>query len=148
MLSKSFRKFGQSVKALTLSSWVGSKYQSKGYALFIAILTVLLLTFIVLILVALVKVIAQALNANQIAVLAVVVAFTFGYMMFGGANSMVYTNTVQAIIMVIVALMMIFSGNNLFAEGLDGFAAKLNAIDPNLTKTFNETSPLYRDFFL
>jgi sodium/pantothenate symporter len=36
--------------------------------------------------------------------------FVFGYMMFGGANSMVYTNTIQAIIMLIVAIMMIYSG--------------------------------------
>jgi sodium/pantothenate symporter len=68
-------------------------------------------------------------------------------MMFGGANSMVYTNTIQALIMIVVALMMIFSGVNLFDQGLDGFIAKLNVIDPNLTTTFNTTSPLYRDFF-
>ena len=147
ILSKSFRKFGQSVKALTLSSWVGSKYQSKGYALFIAILTVLLLTFIVLILVALVKVIAQALNANQIAVLAVVVAFTFGYMMFGGANSMVYTNVIQASLMILVALILIGSGFQFFRDGFFGFFEKLKIIDPQLVKFPNEPSPLFRDFF-
>jgi len=82
----------------------GKKYNSKSYALFIAILSVLLITFIVLILVALTKVFASALNANEITVLAVIVLFVFGYMMFGGANAMVYTNTIQALIMIVVPL--------------------------------------------
>ena len=147
ILTKSFRKYGQSVKALTLSSWVGSKYQSKGYALFIAFLTVLLLAFIVLILVALTKVISQALNANQILVLAVVVVFTFGYMMFGGANSMVYTNMIQASVMILVALILLGSGIQFFKDGFFGFFEKLRIIDPQLVKFPNTESPLFRDFF-
>ena len=147
ILTKSFRKYGQSVNALTLSSWVGNRYNSKGYALFIAILTVLLLTFIVLILVALVKVVAQALNANQIVVLAVVVIFTFGYMMFGGANSMVYTNVIQASLMILVALILLGSGIQFFKDGFFGFFEKLKIIDPQLVKFPNEQSPLFRDFF-
>lgn len=70
-----------------------------------------------LILVALVKVVAQALNADQIVVLAVVVAFTFGYMMFGGANSMVYTNVIQASLMILVALILLGSGFQFFKDG-------------------------------
>ena len=147
ILTKSFRKYGQSVNALTLSSWVGKRYNSKGYALFIAILTVLLLAFIVLILVALVKVVAQALNADQIIVLAVVVAFTFGYMMFGGANSMVYTNVIQASLMILVALILLGSGFQFFKDGFFGFFEKLRIIDPQLVKFSNEQSPLFRDFF-
>ncbi|HKM12864.1 MAG TPA: hypothetical protein PL115_02140 [Bacteroidales bacterium] len=147
ILTKSFRKYGQSVKALTLSSWVGSRYNSKGYALFVAVLTVLLLAFIVLILVALVKVVAQALNANQIVVLAVVVVFTFGYMMFGGANSMVYTNVIQASLMILVALILLGSGIQFFKDGFFGFFEKLRIIDPQLVKFPNEQSPLFRDFF-
>lgn len=147
ILTKSFRKYGQSVNALTLSSWVGKRYNSKGYALFIAILTVLLLAFIVLILVALVKVVAQALNADQIVVLAVVVAFTFGYMMFGGANSMVYTNVIQASLMILVALILLGSGFQFFKDGFFGFFEKLRIIDPQLVKFSNEQSPLFRDFF-
>ena len=94
------------MSAVSLSSWIGKRYESKGYALFIAFLTFLLITFVVLILVALVKVISQALNADQILVLGLLIAFVFGYMMFGGANSMVYTNTIQAIIMVLVAIIL------------------------------------------
>ncbi len=147
VFTKAFAKFGKAVKANTMSQWIGNRFNNKAYQFFFAVVAMLLITFIVLINVGLTQVISKSLQVEPFYVLLGITVFVFGYMMFGGANSMVYTNTVQAIIMVIVALMMIFSGNNLFAEGLNGFAAKLNAIDPNLTKTFNETSPLYRDFF-
>lgn len=147
ILTKSFRKHGQAMNAVSLSSWIGKRYESKGYALFVAFLTFLLITFIVLILVALVKVIAQALNANQIWVLALIIAFIFGYMMFGGANSMVYTNTIQAITMIIVAVILIGSGIQFFKEGLVGFIDKLRIIDPVLVKSTNPQSPLFRDLF-
>ncbi|MDR1552104.1 MAG: hypothetical protein LBS69_01405 [Prevotellaceae bacterium] len=147
ILTKSFRRYGQSVNALSLASWIGGRYKSKGYALFVAFLSILLITFIVLIIVALTKVIAQALNANEIYVLAITTAFIFGYMMFGGANSMVYTNAIQAIVMIIVALIMIGSGIQFFENGITGFFEKLFNIDPNLVKPTNPDSPLFRDFF-
>ena len=49
--------------------------------------------------------IAQALGTSELPVLIGIVVFVFGYMMFGGANAMVYTNTIQAVLMLIVALM-------------------------------------------
>lgn len=147
VLSKSFRKFGQSVQAVSLAGWIGNRYNSKGYSLFVAVLSLLLITFIILILVALTKVISQALNADQIWVLGILVVFIFGYMMFGGANSMVYTNTIQAIIMIAVAVILIGSGYRFFQNGITGIFDGLKAIDEHLVKTSNTESPLFRDFF-
>jgi sodium/pantothenate symporter len=147
VLTKSFRRHGTNVKALTLANWIGSRYNSKGYALFIAFLSVLLLTFIVLILVAIAKVMSQSLNVSEIWMLFFVVVFVFGYMMFGGANSMVYTNTIQAVIMVIVAVMLLSSGYVYLKDGVFAFFDKLAAINPELIKPTNPASPLFRDFF-
>jgi sodium/pantothenate symporter len=147
ILTKSFRRHGTNVKALTLASWIGTRYNSKGYALFIGFLSALLITFIVLILVAITKVLSQALNINEIWVLFFVVTFVFGYMMFGGANSMVYTNALQAIVMVIVAIILISSGYPYLKDGLFSFFDKLAAINPELIKPTNPSSPLFRDFF-
>jgi sodium/pantothenate symporter len=147
VLTKSFRKYGESVSALSLASWIGKKYNSSGYSLFIAFLSVLLITFIVLILVALTKVFASALNTNEVLTLAAIVIFVFGYMMFGGANSMVYTNAIQAGIMIIVAVILLSSGYEHFKDGLAGFFSKLKEIDPVLVKSTNEGSPLFRDFW-
>lgn len=147
VLTIGFRKFGSSVKAGTLAQWMGKKYESKGFALYFAILSLLLLTFIVLIAVGLTKVISKTLDVPELYVLIATIVFIFGYMMFGGANSMVYTNTVQAIIMLFVAFIMIGSGYAYFQDGVTGFMDKLGSIDGKLTQLYNESSFLFRDFF-
>ncbi len=147
VLTKSFRRHGTTVKALSLASWIGTRYNSKGYSLFIGFLSVLLITFIVLILVAITKVLSNALNVQETWMLLFVVVFVFGYMMFGGANSMVYTNAIQAVVMIIVAVILIASGYPYLKDGLFAFFDKLAAINPVLVKPTNPASPLFRDFF-
>jgi sodium/pantothenate symporter len=146
-LTRKFRKFGHSVKALSMAQWIGTRYQSKSFALFFAFLSLLLLTFIVLICVGMTKVISNALNVDELYVLLGLVTFVFGYMMFGGANSMVYTNTIQAVLMLVVAFVLLGSGYEHFKEGVNGFLDKLAAIDPLLVAPTNSSSPLFRDFF-
>jgi sodium/pantothenate symporter len=147
ILTKSFRKYGMQVKALTLAQWMGERYKSKAFAFFMAILSLLMITFIVLIVVAITKVLAKALNVNEFNILLVLVLFVFGYMMFGGANSMVYTNTIQALIMVVVAVILLTSGYEHFKSGIDAFMNKLAAINPVLAKAKNPDSLLFRDFY-
>lgn len=147
VLTKGFRKHGQNVKALTMAQWIQTRYQSKSYGLFFAFLSMLLLTFIVLICVGLTKVLASTLNIKEFYALCGVVIFVFGYMMFGGANSMVYTNTIQAVLMLLVAFILLGSGYEHFSNGVHGFLAKLEAIDPKLVQTTNDSSFLFRDYF-
>ena len=147
LLTRSFRRYGTSVKALTISQWIGQRYQSKQFALFFAILSLLLITFIVLICVGMTKVLSQALGAEEWIVLSGIVVFVFGYMMFGGANSMIYTNTIQALTKLLVAFILLGSGLEHFSAGIDGFWDSLAQIDPNLTMVTNPSSPISRDFF-
>ncbi len=145
--TKGFRKYGQTVKALTLAQWMGSRYKSKGITLYFAFLSLLLMTFIVLICVGLTQVLSGALNMQPLYVLVGIVVFIFGYMMFGGANSMVYTNTIQAVLMIVVAVILLGSGYEHFSNGIHGFIDKLAAIDPALVATVNEKSYFFRDYF-
>ena len=145
ILSKSFQRYGSAFKALTLAQWVGKRFESKFYERLMAVLSLLLITFVVLICVGMVKVIAQALQANELYVLIGLVVFVFGYTMFGGANSMVYTNTIQALVMIVVALILIFSGYTYFEGNVTNFISRLNAIDPALSQPFNPASPIFRD---
>lgn len=147
ILSKAFRKYGQSVNALTLAQWIGIRYKSKNYALMMAFLSTFLLTFIVLILVAITKVLSKSLNIDEVYILIGLIVFVFGYMMFGGANSMVYTNTIQAIIMIVVAFILLGSGYEHFKGGIDGFFQKISAIDPTLATSPNPGSILFRDYY-
>lgn len=147
VLSKGFRKYGQTVKALSLAQWMSSRYKSEGFGLFFAFLALLLITFIVLIVVGLTQILAQSLHADPMWVMTGVVVFVFGYMMFGGANSMVYTNVIQAVLMLVVAFILLGSGYEHFSEGVHGFLAKLKAIDPSLVATTVPESLLFRDWF-
>ena len=140
---KKFQKI-RSVGKCTDFVELGNSIKARD-TLFVAILTVL--AGVIVLICCFVKVVAQALNADQIVVLAIVVVFTFGYMMFGGANSMVYTNVIQASLMILVALILLGSGFQFFKDGFFGFFEKLKIIDPQLVKFPNEQSPLFRDFF-
>jgi sodium/pantothenate symporter len=147
LMTKSFRKHGQAIKALTLAQWVGNRYNSPSFALMMAFMALLLITFIVLIVVALTKVIAGALQIDEIAVMITLVCFVFGYMMFGGANSMVYTNMIQALIMIIVAVILLSSGYPFLKDGITSFWSQLTAIQPELTRAPNPGSPLFRNYY-
>jgi len=144
VLTKSFRRYGASVKAATLAQWMGKRYGSPRLTTWFACLSILLITFMVLICVGLTKVLAQALDAPAGWVLFGVVTFVFGYMMYGGANTMVYTNAIQASLMIVVAIMLLTSG---LSSGINGMWTRLNAIDPMMIQWFNPASPLFRDAF-
>jgi sodium/pantothenate symporter len=147
VLSKKFRSHGFAVQAQTLPQWIGNTFNSPALKNWFAILSLLLITFLVLIMVGLTQVISTAIGANQMLVLWVSIAFVFGYMMFGGANALVYTNTLQAIAMVIVAIILLASGADNFANGVSGFINKLVAIDAKLVQVTRPDSPLFRDYF-
>ena len=93
------------------------------------------------------KVLSKALDVEEIWVLTGLVIFIFGYMMFGGANSMVYTNAIQAGIMIVVAILLLTSGYEHFSGGVHTLLDRLAAIDPNLSTWKNPSSPLFRDAF-
>jgi sodium/pantothenate symporter len=147
VVSKGFRKIGANVKATTLAQWIGIRYQSKNFSLFFGFLSLLLTTFIVLICVGMTQVLSQALGTEILPTLICSVTFIFGYMMFGGANSMVYTNVIQAFIKVFVGAILLLSGYEHFVGGFDGLLQKLSNIDPSLASAYNPKSPLFRDFF-
>ena len=147
VLTKGFRSHGQSVKALSMAQWMGTRYESRIYSLSFAFLSLLLITFIVLIVVGLVKVLSMSLNVGEMQILIGITVFVFGYMMFGGANSMVYTNTVQAGLTLVVAFVLLGSGHEHFSQGVHGFLGRLRAIDPALVGLTNTKSFLFRDWF-
>ena len=147
VLTKGFRKHGKAVKATTLPQWMATRFQSKFLGRFFGVLNLLLVTFIVLICVGLSQILSKALNVDPVYVLVIATLFVFGYMMFGGANSMVYTNTIQGVLMLVVAVILLGSGYEHFSGGVHGFLDKLAAIDPHLIGSTNPESPFFRDMF-
>jgi sodium/pantothenate symporter len=124
-LTRRFREHGTKVKALTMAQWMGNRYNNKKLSLLFAVLSVLLISFIVLIVVGLAQLLSKPLNADPIWVMLGIVVFVFGYMMFGGANALIYTNTVQASLMFVVAILLLWSGREYFNTGWDGLSCVL-----------------------
>ncbi len=150
VLSGPFRNVGDKVKALTIPQWIGARYDSKGLRLFFAAISLTLVSFIVLIAVAIAYTLfslLQMTDINSTTWLVIgVMAFVFSYTLLGGANTSTYTNAIQAMVMLLVALILIFSGYEHFTAG-EGLFAKLTAIDPGLTAMTNPASLYFRNFF-
>lgn len=145
---KRFRQYGMNVKSISIADWIGKRYDSQFLKVFFGLLSVLLITFIVLICVGMTKVVSKALAADELLILVIIVVVVFTYMMIGGANTMVYTNSLQATLMIVVAVLLLGSGADLFFKsGTESMTAQLASIDPSLTGMFNPNSPLFRDFF-
>jgi SSS family solute:Na+ symporter/sodium/pantothenate symporter len=147
VLSKSFRKIGDQYTVITVPNWVGSRFNDKRMTVYLAIVSLLQITFLVLIVVGLSVVLMNVLQIPIEAALTVVIVFTFGYILFGGATAHVWTNTIQAIIMIVVALIMLASGASLFGNGIGAFFGKLQSVAPHYASLTNPDSKLFRDFF-
>lgn len=147
-MSKKFLKIGESSKVLTVPQWIGERYQSKSFMIFFAFLSFLQITFAVLITVGITIVIANSLELRYELVLALVLIFSIGYLMFGGGvNVLLFSNTLQAIFMIITAILFLISGPLLRGFNPVTLFTKLKEIDPNLVSIVNPKSQLFRDLF-
>ena len=145
--SKRFRRVGDRFTVLTVPQWLGERYGDRRVTVFFALASMLQITFLVLIVTALALVLMSVLQIGMWPALLMVVIFTFGYILFGGASLHVWSNSVQALTMLAVALILVASGAAVFAEGLPGFFARLDAVAPHYGSMTNPDSLLFRDLF-
>lgn len=146
VFSKGFRRVGMRVDALTLPQWFAKRYESRGMGIAFGFLSLLLVSYVVLIVVAMAYVMSNMLGVSIDAALLIIIGFVFSYVLFGGVNAHAYTNAVQAVVMLIVAIALIASGLHHFA-GEKGVLAALGAQDANLALAVNPKSLYFRDVF-
>ena len=145
--SKRFRRVGDRFTVLTVPQWLGERYGDRRLTVLFALASMLQITFLVLIVTALALVLMSVLQIGMWAALLMVVVFTFGYILCGGASLHVWSNSVQALTMLAVAVILVASGAALFADGLGGFFARLDAVAPYYGSMTNPDSLLFRDLF-
>jgi len=87
----------------------------------------------------------QTLGLTNTESLVLTIAFVFGYVFVGGTYAHAYTNTLQGVIMAVVAAIIVVSGFHYLTGG--NVLGTLAAQDPNLVKTVNPASPLFGTFF-
>jgi SSS family solute:Na+ symporter/sodium/pantothenate symporter len=151
LFSKGFRRYGSRGRILTVPQWLGQRYGDPRVTVFYALVNLLLIAMVVLICYAMAGLMTATLNltdkfpgyAFEVA-LGGIILFVFAYIYFGGTYAHAYTNTLQGVVMLVVAAILVGSGAHLF----DGdFLGKLQAIDPVLAAPVNPGSLLFRNLF-
>jgi SSS family solute:Na+ symporter/sodium/pantothenate symporter len=147
LLSTGFRRVGAQSGALTLPQWIGERYQSRAMTVFFAMASLLSLTFVVLILGGVSIVMQKTLGLGNTEALIIVTVFVFGYIFVGGTYAHAYTNTMQAAIMIVVAIIIIASGLHQFSDGIGAFFERIRAVDPNLASATNISNEFFDSAF-
>ncbi len=145
--SKKFRRVGDQLTALTVPQWVGERYGDTRLRIVFGGISLLQITFLVLIVTALVHVLHSVLLLPVGVALVLVVGFTFASILLGGASLHVWSNSLQAVAMLIVAVLLVASGWSLVSHGLGPFVDRLQAVAPHYAGWTNPDSLLFRDLF-
>lgn len=145
--SKKFRQIGDRFTALTVPQWLGERYGDRRLTVLFAAASLLQVTFLVLIVTALVLVLMSVLQVSMWLAIVIVVVLAFTSILLGGASLHVVSNSVQAVTMLAVALLLVGSGIELFSGGLGAFFARLDAVAPYYGSVTNPNSLLFRDLF-
>jgi SSS family solute:Na+ symporter/sodium/pantothenate symporter len=145
--TKQFRRIGDRFTALTVPQWLGDRYGDRRLTILFAVASLLQVTFLVLIVTALVLVLMSVLQISMWVGIVIVVALAFTSILLGGASLHVVSNSVQAMTMLAVAVLLVISGIEIFSGGLGSFFGRLDAIAPYYGSVTNPDSLLFRDLF-
>lgn len=143
VLSKSFRKLGETQGSITIPDWIYHRFGNRGLSLFFAFMNLISITFVVLILVGCSILMSALFPISQQVSLIIVLFFVFSYVLMGGSYAHVYTNTFQGFMMLFISLFLFFHGFKYFDSG---FVASLKSVSPSYAMIFNPESNLYYDF--
>ena len=144
LLCKRFRSQGGASGALTIPHWIRSRYGSRAFATYFAIINLFSVTFVVLILVGCAILASALFGISQHLALVLVLVFVFSYVLLGGAYAHAYTNAFQSVLMILIALVVITSGFSLFSSG---FMESLKSVGSDYAAPFNPNSNLYYNAF-
>ncbi|WP_445955669.1 sodium:solute symporter family transporter [Yeosuana sp.] len=148
VLSFKFRRIGEKMKALTVPDWIGKHYNSKEFSLYFAFINLLSFAFVVLLVGGISIVMQKLLDVNNVTALIITLVFVTGYVFFGGTYAHVYTNMFQGLLMIIVTIIILWSGIELLMKSSDpGFFQQIYNEDPNLLVWINKKGALFNDFF-
>jgi sodium/pantothenate symporter len=146
LLSFRFRRRGEEMRALTIPDWIGKRFGSKSFSLYFAIINLLSFAFIVLLVGGVSIVMQQLLGVSNVVAVLITLSFVTGYVLFGGTYAHVFTNMFQGFLMILVTLVILWSGMKLMLSEPDLWA-RIRMKDPHLLGWVNPGSLLYKDFF-
>lgn len=143
-LSAGFQKLGNATGAVTLPAWIRARYGSRKLSLFFAAIMLFYISFVVLILGGSALILKGMFGLNEQVALVALLLFCFGYVLMGGTYAHAYTNAVQGVLMMIIALFVFFSGVEHFGPGM---GERMAAMGDAWSSWVNPESDLYNSFF-
>jgi len=144
VLTRGFLRVGEAQGSLTIPQWIYQRYNSRPLGFFFAVINLLSITFVVLILVGCSFLVTGLFGVDQKIALLLVVLFVFSYVLMGGTYAHTYTNTLQGIMMLLVALGLFIHGWHYFGEQP---LEQLRSVGANYASFYNSDSDLYFSFF-
>jgi sodium/pantothenate symporter len=147
LLSFRFRRIGENTGALTIPHWIGQRYRSPGFALYFAVINLLAIAFAVLIVGGISIVMQRLLGVSNVAALLIVLTSVTAYVFVGGTYAHVFTNMLQGVLMIGVAVLVLGSGFQFAAADGAGFVAAIRAQDADLLALVNPGSSLFNSVF-
>lgn len=143
-LTRGFLRVGEATGAMTIPGWIQARYRSRRLSLFFAVINLLSITFVVLILVGCSLLLTGLFPISQKLALVLVLVFVFSYVLMGGTYAHAYTNTLQGVMMLGIAVFLFLDGWHWF--GGEPLAALRN-VGVHYAAPFNPDSDLYFSFF-
>ncbi|GLS26565.1 sodium:solute symporter family protein [Marinibactrum halimedae] len=144
VLSKGFLRQGNEYVALTIPDWIYHRYQTRSFSLFFAFINLLSITFVVLILVGCSLLMSGLFPIDQKTSLIITLLFVFSYVLMGGTYAHAYTNTLQGIMMLLIAVLLFVEGLPYFSGGV---VTALESVSKDYASFLNPSSDLYFSFF-
>ena len=144
-LSPTFRRVGVQGHALSLPHWIGVRFGSTGLRVLFGLVNMLSIAFVVLIVGGVQLMLQRTLDLSATWALVVTIGFVFSYILVGGTYAHTYTNTLQGILMVIVALVIVVDSVGVLIE--PGFLSGLAERAPHLLSWTNPRSTLFSSAF-
>ena len=117
IFAPAFQRLGAASSVLTVPHWLGVRYDSPRLRQLFAGFNILNIAYLVLITVGCGYVMEAALGLSYHQSILLIVIFVFSYTGFGGAFAHAFTNSMQGLVMLGVALMIFGSGWSLWADG-------------------------------
>jgi sodium/pantothenate symporter len=110
LCAPAFQRHGKELGALTVPHWLGARYRSDSLRQLFSALNLLQVAYLALITIGAATVMQVALGVPYPAAVVGIVCFVFAYTGLGGATAHAWTNTLQGVVMCVVAVFLFLQG--------------------------------------
>ena len=143
VMAKGYRMMGDKMKSLSMADWIGDRYNSQFLRVFIALVTLLNITYVGAQFVGVGVVFNKMLGIPYFWGVLLGIGIVTAYIFAGGTYAHIYTNAFQGALMTVIAVILVVGGLKFFPDVMHTLPAKLSAIDPKLAGVLNPDSAAY-----